>query len=146
MFVTYFIKSKKHNKPSYFKRYGNFLRSPIICFLFEVIFFFIFLILFSFMLLCQFKFNKQDRNKVTDLFGNSSLPSYIIMTGQNYSSFGFHLSKKHFDRSINMPYFVEWFLLFWMICYFIEEIKQVNIYILLKTINLYNFVILNYMA
>lgn len=111
--------------PKYSKRYGYFLSSPRICFIFETIFFFIFLILFSYMLLCQFKFHppisSPSNNTNTTVNFNSSNNTNTTV---NFNS-SMTPNKNQSYQEKNLPMFLEKFLMFWMICYFIDEIYQV---------------------
>lgn len=69
------------------------------------------------MILCEFKFNVDDNPAIKNLeninnSNNSVIPSSVQSNNQ--------------ESSNNNPKFIEWFLLFWMICYFVDEITQVK--------------------
>jgi hypothetical protein len=113
------FKKKQKKWSTYWSRYKRFVDSPRVHFTYDAIFYLIFLALFSYMILCEFDYSIMENQHLNDsiesLYSNNSS---IYNKNSN--------SLPNIKKQVKMPSSIEYLLIFWVLAFIIEEIRQVN--------------------
>ena len=112
------LKKKQTKWSTYWSRYKRFVDSPRVHFTYDAIFYIIFLALFSYMILCEFDYYISEDNKSNDTIESNNSSNF------NYSN----QTTKITEKIVKTPSYIEYLLIFWVIAFIIEEIRQVCSY------------------
>jgi hypothetical protein len=129
------FKKKQTKWSTYWSRYKRFVDSPRVHFTYDAIFYIIFLTLFSYMILCEFEYFISENQSLNDLVEKSNVVNVSIYNESN--------SLPNFsNKNVKMPSSIEYLLIFWVLAFIIEEIRQVIFrFLILLNIQILNLII-----
>ena len=119
----------------YWKRYFGFTTSPRVHFVYDTLFYTIFLIIFSYMLLCEFKYYGEEISFSNETLNSTDISEKNNSTEYLIGKFYFTHGAITYEKMVQMPTFIEYLIIFWIISFFAEELNQVvdNVEIFFKT-------------
>ncbi len=103
----------KKQESTYWNRYLRFVASPKVVFFYESVFYLAFLALFSYVLLCKFNYNSDDADSI-----EPNMTTSLLFRNSSDNELA--------DDKLagSMPSFSEFFLIFWVISFIVDEIYQ----------------------